>query len=94
MTFDEWSEHYSPIPNPEGESGFCVDGVCTLFETYDDDLRKVEDALARSPGTVWTVIEGEDEKLYVVDGLRRVNRIGFFITKRSYKGEGVSILVD
>lgn len=94
MTFDEWFDYYSPMPNPEGESGFCVDGISYMYDLSGKDLRVVSAAAAKSPQTIWTLVEGDDGTLYVIDGFRRVNRIGFFITERANDGESVSVRCD
>jgi hypothetical protein len=90
MTFDEWFEEYEPIENKDGDSGLMIDDRCYFFETYGKELDAVLEANKKDPGTVWTVVEGDDGELYVGDGYHYVNRIGYMITKKSYQGGGLS----
>jgi len=49
-----------------------------LLETYGRDLDRVNDA---SDHNVWTVLEGDNGRLYVSAGFHYVNRIGYIITR-------------
>lgn len=66
---DQWNERF----------GDTVDnGGTTLFETYGDDLKKVQ---AVDPSTVWTVIETENENQYLRPGFHVVDRIGYVLSE-------------
>lgn len=90
MTLDDWFDTYRPIANPTGDSGFEVDGVSYMFETYGDDLKKVEAACQSTPKRVWTLVDGDDGELYVSSGFHYVNRLGYFLTEVDYDGEPVA----
>lgn len=92
--FDQWVEQYRPITNPTGDSGFFVDDKCLMFETYGDDLAVVEKARRENPDKVWTVVEGDDNELYLGNGYHYVNRIGYFITETAHSGDPVNIKID
>ncbi len=92
--FDEWVETYRPIANPTGDSGFFVDDKCLMFETFGADLAVVHKALSEAPNTVWTLVEGDDNELYLGDGYHYVNRFGYFITEVPHSGESVNIKLD
>lgn len=91
--FDEWVDQYRPIPNPTGDSGFCIGDDCLMYETYAPDLDVVTAAHEKDPRTVWTLLD-VDGDLYLGDGFHYVNRMGYFITEVPYEGQPVSIKVD
>jgi len=94
MTFDEWFDTYKPIPNPTGDSGFSIDGVCYLFETYDPDLQRVLEVNEENPACVWTLVDGDDGEQYLGEGYHYVNRVGYFITEVPYTGAPLCILCE
>lgn len=54
-----------------GERGGC------LFETCGEELAFVRDQGSRK---VWTFIDGDDARLFVVSGFHFVNRIGYLVS--------------
>jgi len=94
MTFDEWFDTYKPIPNPTGDSGFSIDGVCYLFETYDPDLQRVLEVNEENPACVWTLVDGDDGEQYLGDGYHYVNRVGYFLTEAPHTGAPLCILYE
>ena len=91
MTEDEFDERYPLVPNhlnPNATWGFGDEGGC-LFETYGEELEFVRQ---QEPRTIWTLIDGEDGDLYVVNGYHFVNRVGYLISKVPFP-EGVLIEV-
>jgi hypothetical protein len=54
-----------------GESGGC------LFETYGEEFAFV---MRQDPNTVWTLLDGDDGDMYVVNGLHFVNRVGYLLS--------------
>lgn len=79
MNLDQWTETYKPKQNHLSEDE-AFDN--TLFETYGDELAAVV-AQADPPGFIWTLVD-EDGKQYVSAGMRRVNRVGYFICEVAY----------
>lgn len=77
LAFDNWYDRYQPVTNHLNPNA-TFSGL--LFETYGQDWDHVSHPDKRSH--VWTLVEG-DEGLYILSGLRYVNRIGFFITKNA-----------
>jgi hypothetical protein len=63
----------------EGEEG--------QFETFGEDLEHVLKVWAETPERVWTMIDGDDGEILIVNGLRHVNRIAYLITVESGQGE-------
>jgi hypothetical protein len=81
MSFTQWSETFRPTTNPLGPTAPC-DGL--LFETFGPEVEIVRTTdLAR----VWTLIEADDDALYILSGLHTVNRLGYFITEAPWHGE-------
>lgn len=74
MTYDEFIETFRPVTNHFEDAAF--DGY--LFETYDEQADYVRWQPERR---IWTVIEGDDGELYLVDGYHWVDRIGYFLTE-------------
>lgn len=78
MPKKDFMEHYTPIQNPihpENED---------KFETYGEDLEYVKNY---NQNHVWTVVDGDDDKLWVLRGMHFVNRVYYLITKESHKGD-------
>lgn len=78
LTDDEWFDKFKPIPNHidpnasfhNGENGY-------MFETYGEELNFVK---AQEPNRIWTYCDGDNGGTYIFEGLRIVNRIGYFVT--------------
>lgn len=73
-TAEEWFEKYKPIRNPFSENAGGWNG--TMFETYGKEMDFVR-AMPRE--NVWTWVDGDDGKDYIVSGFHFVNRIGYFV---------------
>lgn len=86
---DHWIDLYAPIRNPGREE---YNGM--LFETFGEDLKRVEEVSRTEPGKVWTLIEGDDGAQYISSGFHRVNRMGYFLCEKSYSGEQCEFLED
>jgi hypothetical protein len=85
--FEAWEAKYQPIKNQytqKQEGEFIED----KFETYGDDLEFVLSVCKTDPRKVWTLVDGDDGNLYIVDGYHLVNRINYFITKKPLEGDG------
>ena len=85
LTEEQFEEQFTRVKNHiDTNAGW--DGC--LFETYDEELRHVSIVGMKTPKNVWTLLEGDDEdKLYISNGFRIVNRMGFFITEEEWEGE-------
>lgn len=76
----EWIEEFNPIPNPQNNTAFVVDGNCRLYETYGEDWEMVK---AADPNHVWTLID-EDGETCIIAGRHLANRLGYFITVKPH----------
>jgi len=75
-----WDEKYKPISNH-------IDKGNDKFETYGEELEFVRTINSTEPNRVWTLIEGDSGKLWIVNGYHFVNRLNYFITKNPYEKE-------
>jgi hypothetical protein len=80
--FEAWVSKYQPVKNHiTGEDD-------DKFETYGAELDYVLEVAKKEPRCVWTLVDGDDGNLYIVDGYHLVNRINYFITKKPLEGDG------
>lgn len=78
--FDEWEKSFKPIQNHiNSDRGW--NGL--MFETYGDDLQFV---ISQPQNKVWTWVDGE-EGTYLLNGYHLVNRIGYFVTEKSWSAD-------
>ena len=85
LTEEEWFDTFKPIPNhlDDNASFQTEDGVGYMFETYDDELRFVQ---SQEPNRIWTYCDGDNSGTYIFQGMRIVNRIGYFVTTVPFDG--------
>jgi hypothetical protein len=84
LTEEEWFKQFQPLPNlidpnasfNDGEQGY-------MFETYGAELDVVK---AHDPNRIWTYCDGDNGGTYIFQGMRIVNRIGYFITSVPFNG--------
>lgn len=75
LSYDDWCTLYVPVRNPV-RSDAAFDG--TLFETFGADLAHV---LTQPNAIIWTLVQGGDGELSLVNGFCRVDRMGYFVTR-------------
>jgi hypothetical protein len=76
MNYEEWQSAFCPVRTDT----HTVHGSY-IFQPYGDDLDFVRDLCDRQ--RVWTLLE-TDEGERIVEGMRFVNRIGYFVTVRPW----------
>jgi len=74
MSFEKWKKEYKAIKNENGE---IFDGYYFGTEEAIDNIKKY-----KGRGKIWTLIEEEGE-MFLVSGIRFVNRLGYFFTRKS-----------
>jgi hypothetical protein len=76
---DEFGAKYPLVTNRMNpHAGWAFgDGPGCLFETFGQDLDFVR---SQHPRTIWTLIDGDDGRQYVINGYHLVNRIGYLIS--------------
>ena len=83
MTYEEWAVKYQPIPNPSGHGEIFFD---------HGDQKDLEVLQSWSPYHIWTHVDG-DGLNYITNGVRFVNRLGYYITKNAWQ-EGDEHYID
>jgi hypothetical protein len=79
LTEDEFDDRYPLVPNHINPStGWAIGdtGGC-LFETFGEEFAFIQ---RQDPSRVWTLIDGEDGDMYVINGLHFVNRVGYLLS--------------
>ena len=91
LTEDEFDERFPLVENHLNPAAGWVlgDSRGCLFETYGEELAFVR---SQHPDRVWTLVDGDDGGLYLVNGLHFVNRIGYLVA-RVPLARGVSVVV-
>ena len=79
---DAWDAKYKPLKNHITNNGD------DKFETYGDELTFV---LAQDPKCIWTLVDGDDGNLYIVDGYHLVNRVNYFVTTVPFEGKFMEV---
>lgn len=77
---DAWEAKYKPVRNQFEDND--------KFETYGEELEFVR---AQDPRCVWTLVDGDDGNLYIVDGYHFVNRVNYFVTEVPFEGEFLEV---
>lgn len=78
LTEEEWFDTFKPIPNYIDDNASFNDGEHGyMFETYDKELAFVK---SQEPNRIWTYCDGDNSGTYIFQGMRIVNRIGYFVT--------------
>lgn len=69
LTYEEWEDKF----NPDYESG---DHSLKIYDWVGEDYKKLQDVGIEH---IWTVVDGDDESLYISQGMSFVNRLGYVI---------------
>ena len=78
VTYDDFLEKYHPIKNHLDENAG-YDGF--MFDTFDEQLHYILQTNTHSPQNIWTLIEGENNDMWLSPGYHYIDRFGFIITK-------------
>ena len=72
--WDIFLEKYLPIKHPTEEDFY-------MHETYGEEYKIVTDHIQeKGKEYCWTIVEGDNGKLYIIPGWYYVNRIGYILT--------------
>lgn len=83
LSEEQFYEQFTPVENHIDDNA-SWNGA--MFETFGEELEYVK-MKAQKGNNVWTLIEGDDDTWYISNGMRLVNRIGYFITREEWEGE-------
>ena len=72
MNYDEWNNKYHPINND-------LDDEAMLDTLLLPILLKIDKHF------VWTVVDGENDKLIILPGFHYVNRLGYYATDNPWE---------
>lgn len=87
MSYEEWVDKYIPIRNTIKKNA-PYDG--TMFETFGLELDFVKKADEKK---VWTLVDGDNGSVVIVAGYHHVNRIGYFITEKTWHDDSLTVIV-
>lgn len=79
---EDWEAKYRPIKNHIDPSND------DKFETYGAELEFVR---AQDSRHIWTLVEGDDDNLYITNGYHLVNRLNYFVTEVPFEGEFLEV---
>ena len=68
-------------------------GGC-MFETYGAEYEYIRDCPDSVEEHLWTYMDDDNGNLCFTSGRHVVNRIGYFITKESHRGEDIYVKLD
>lgn len=79
LSEDEFDNQYPLVRNHIDPNASWSDneGPGCLFETYGEEVEFVRQ---QNPLTIWTIIDGDDDDMYITSGYHFVNRIGYLIS--------------
>ena len=78
LTEEEWFDKFKPIPNHIDENASFSDGDNGyMFETYGEELDFVK---SHQSNRIWTYCDNDFGGTSIFQGMRIVNRIGYFVT--------------
>jgi hypothetical protein len=84
LTEEGWFNTFKPIPNHiDPDASFSDGDQGYMFETYGAELDFIKD---QEPNRIWTYCDGDDGGTYIFQGMRIVNRIGYFVTTVPFDG--------
>ena len=86
LTYDKFLETYEPTHNFH-RTDAPFDGK--MYETFGVEYEHVK----RNAEYAWTIVDSEEE-MFVVPGIRFVNRFGYFVTTQKTDFTITEILID
>lgn len=85
--FESWFTKYNPIENHIDDNA-AYDGL--MFETFGKEVEFVKE---QPRNYIWTLVEGERNKMVLMSDWHIVNRIGYFITKEPWTDNLLEIII-
>ena len=83
LTEEQFDEQFTLIENHLDDN---ASWSGAMFETYGEELDYVL-MKGKKGDNVWTIIEGDDDSMFIVSGVHLVNRIGYLITREEWTEE-------
>ena len=89
LTEEQFEEQFTRVENHiDDNAGW---NGC-MFETFNEELEYVK-MMAEKGNHVWTLIEGDDDTWFISNGMRVVNKVGYFITREQWDCE-IDVEID
>jgi|688.fasta_scaffold1335190_1 hypothetical protein len=89
IQYEEFVDTYQPIKNHLVD--YAPYEEC-MYETYGEEVEYVVDiANSDKRQTVWTIINGENEKTWIIPGYHYFDRIGYLITTIPWESEDIQV---
>ena len=79
LTEDQFDARYQLRPNHINPSaGWALgDGPGCLFDAHGEEFAFVR---RQDPQTVWTLLDGDDGDMYLINGMHFINRVGYLLS--------------
>ena len=87
ITEDEFYEKFTPIENHLDDNASWDN---CMFETYGEEEDFVRE---QNEQNIWTIVEGDDDTMFIESGFHIVNRMGYLITEEIWS-EDTIVTVD
>jgi hypothetical protein len=87
LSFKEWEKKYKPIEKSK-------DWI--FFDTHsEEDLKFLKEFQKKnSILNCWTLVDGDDNELYIDSGWRRINRMEYIITEIPRESEDILVQAE
>ena len=85
IDYGQFEETYKPQKNPFVQDS-SYDGC--MFETYGVELAHVKE---QDNKNIWTIINCENEEMWIIPGFHFVDRFGYFITEIPWESEDIQV---
>jgi len=83
LTEEQFEEQFTLVENHLDDN---ASWSGAMFETYGEELEYVQ-MKAQKGNNVWTIIEGDDDTMFIFSGVHLVNRMGYLITREEWTEE-------
>jgi hypothetical protein len=79
LTEDQFDDRFPLVPNHINSSASWAigEGGGCLFETFGEEFAFIK---RQDPLKVWTLVDGDDGDMYLINGLHFVNRVGYLLS--------------
>ena len=87
ITEDKFDENFTPVENHLDDNASWDN---CMFETYGEEEDYVRE---QDNNNIWTIVEGDNDTIFIESGFHIVNRMGYLITKEKWI-EDTNVFID
>jgi hypothetical protein len=87
ITENEFYENFTPVEN-HLDNNASWDNC--MFETYGEEEDYVRE---QDNNNIWTIVEGDNDTMFIESGFHIVNRMGYLITEEKW-GEETTVIIE